>query len=119
MALTPSRPGQAKVEQASTFVAPERTDLVHPVRSDPPYVPHIGRAALNHAGQVIPVGGADRELSAQNKWHQVETALLHPARGYIKLEDTLVVSDGGWEAPGDGSRGWNSSALEKSELASA
>ncbi len=39
----------------------------------------------------------------------VETALLHPARGYIKLEDTLIVREGGWEAPGDGCRGWNSS----------
>jgi Xaa-Pro aminopeptidase len=39
----------------------------------------------------------------------VETALLHPARGYIKLEDTLIVSEAGWEAPGDDYRGWNSS----------
>jgi Xaa-Pro aminopeptidase len=37
----------------------------------------------------------------------VETALLHPARGYIKLEDTLIVSGHGWEAPGDVGRGWN------------
>jgi Xaa-Pro aminopeptidase len=61
---------------------------------------------------------ADRALE-QGMVISVETALLHPTRGYIKLEDTLIVSDGGWEAPGDGSRGWNSSALEKSELASA
>jgi Xaa-Pro aminopeptidase len=39
----------------------------------------------------------------------VETALLHPARGYIKLEDTLIVADTGWEAPGDHGRGWTSS----------
>lgn len=37
----------------------------------------------------------------------VETAMLHPARGYIKLEDTLIVTDDGWEAPGDIARGWN------------
>ena len=37
----------------------------------------------------------------------VETALLHPLRGYIKLEDTLIVSGSGWEAPGDVGRGWN------------
>jgi Xaa-Pro aminopeptidase len=37
----------------------------------------------------------------------VETALLHPARGYIKLEDTVIVSASGWEAPGDNGRGWN------------
>ncbi len=37
----------------------------------------------------------------------VETAMLHPARGYIKLEDTLIVTGDGWEAPGDIARGWN------------
>ncbi len=37
----------------------------------------------------------------------IETAMLHPTRGYIKLEDTLIVTDDGWEAPGDTARGWN------------
>ena len=37
----------------------------------------------------------------------IETAMLHASRGYIKLEDTLIVTDEGWEAPGDSARGWN------------
>ncbi len=37
----------------------------------------------------------------------IETALLHPVRGYIKLEDTLIVTEAGWEAPGDHGRDWN------------
>ncbi|RZM89665.1 aminopeptidase P family protein, partial [Bradyrhizobium genosp. SA-3] len=37
----------------------------------------------------------------------IETAMLHPSRGYIKLEDTLIVTEDGWEAPGDIARGWN------------
>jgi Xaa-Pro dipeptidase len=37
----------------------------------------------------------------------IETAMLHAARGYIKLEDTLIVTEEGWEAPGDSARGWN------------
>jgi Xaa-Pro aminopeptidase len=37
----------------------------------------------------------------------IETAMLHVSRGYIKLEDTLIVTDAGWEAPGDSARGWN------------
>jgi len=49
---------------------------------------------------------ADRPLES-GMVISVETALLHPARGYIKLEDTLIVSADGWEAPGDGARGWN------------
>jgi Xaa-Pro aminopeptidase len=57
-----------------------------------PYAPYDADRALE-TGMVI----------------SVETALLHPARGYIKLEDTLIVRDGGWEAPGDGCRGWNAS----------
>ncbi len=27
--------------------------------------------------------------------------------GFIKMEDTLIVTDDGWEAPGDDARGWN------------
>ncbi|MGY4158409.1 Xaa-Pro aminopeptidase [Bradyrhizobium sp. USDA 4461] len=41
----------------------------------------------------------------------IETALLHPARGYIKLEDTLIVTESGWEAPGDHGREWTSPRL--------
>ena len=37
----------------------------------------------------------------------IETTLIHPTRGFIKLEDTLSVTDAGWEAYGDGGRGWN------------
>jgi Xaa-Pro aminopeptidase len=37
----------------------------------------------------------------------IETTLPHPKRGYIKLEDTVVVTETGWEAFGDGGRGWN------------
>jgi len=37
----------------------------------------------------------------------IETAMLHASRGYIKLEDTLIVTQEGWEAPGDSARGWN------------
>jgi Xaa-Pro aminopeptidase len=36
----------------------------------------------------------------------VETTLLHPRRGFIKLEDTAVVTDGGYEIYGDRARGW-------------
>jgi len=57
-----------------------------------PYAPYDADRALEN-GMVI----------------SVETALLHPARGYIKLEDTLIVCEAGWEAPGDSCRKWNSS----------
>ncbi len=37
----------------------------------------------------------------------VETTLQHPRRGFIKLEDTVVVTPKGFEVYGDRARGWN------------
>jgi len=37
----------------------------------------------------------------------IETTLLHPKRGFIKLEDTIAVTASGYEAYGDTGRGWN------------
>lgn len=37
----------------------------------------------------------------------VETTLNHPKRGFIKLEDTAVVTAAGCDIYGEGARGWN------------
>src|SRR6266700_1022726 len=37
----------------------------------------------------------------------VETTLKHPTRGFIKLEDTVAVTEQGFEIFGEGGRGWN------------
>jgi Xaa-Pro aminopeptidase len=37
----------------------------------------------------------------------VETTMLHPRRGFIKLEDTLAVTATGYEMFGARGRGWN------------
>jgi Xaa-Pro aminopeptidase len=37
----------------------------------------------------------------------IETTLQHPTRGFIKLEDTVIVTDKGHEVYGEGIRGWN------------
>jgi Xaa-Pro aminopeptidase len=37
----------------------------------------------------------------------VETTLKHPSRGFIKLEDTVVVTEAGHDVYGEGGRGWN------------
>ncbi len=37
----------------------------------------------------------------------IETTLKHPRRGFIKLEDTVAVTETGWDAFGDTGRGWN------------
>jgi Xaa-Pro aminopeptidase len=37
----------------------------------------------------------------------IETTMKHPKRGFIKLEDTVVVTQTGYEIFGEGGRGWN------------
>lgn len=37
----------------------------------------------------------------------IETTMKHPGRGFIKLEDTVVVTDSGFEILGNSARGWN------------
>jgi Xaa-Pro aminopeptidase len=37
----------------------------------------------------------------------VETTLAHPKRGFVKLEDTAVVTAAGCDIYGEGARGWN------------
>jgi Xaa-Pro aminopeptidase len=37
----------------------------------------------------------------------IETTMGHPKRGFIKLEDTVLVTKDGYEALGDTGRGWN------------
>ncbi|MEN3378811.1 MAG: hypothetical protein V7604_4166, partial [Hyphomicrobiales bacterium] len=37
----------------------------------------------------------------------VETTLKHPTRGFIKLEDTIAVTETAFEIFGEGGRGWN------------
>ena len=49
---------------------------------------------------------ADRPLE-ENMVISVETTMLHPKRGFIKLEDTVAVTATGYEMFGDTSRGWN------------
>jgi len=49
---------------------------------------------------------ADKPLE-QGMVVSVETTLQHPRRGFIKLEDTVVVTETGHEVYGEGARGWN------------
>jgi Xaa-Pro aminopeptidase len=37
----------------------------------------------------------------------IESTMAHPKRGFIKLEDTVLVTKNGYEALGDSGRGWN------------
>ena len=47
----------------------------------------------------------------------VETTLMHPTRGFIKLEDTVVVTETGHEIYGEGARGWNRAGTRSTRAA--
>jgi Xaa-Pro aminopeptidase len=65
-------------------------------------VPHLTRR-----GPVpYPDEDAHRPLEA-GMVVSVETTLQHPTRGFIKLEDTVAVTDSGFDIFGEGARGWN------------
>jgi Xaa-Pro aminopeptidase len=53
-----------------------------------------------------PAYHADRPLEV-GMVLSIETTMMHPRRGFIKLEDTLAVTEFGWTAFGDRGRGWN------------
>ena len=56
----------------------------------------------------VPYPGDDADLPLKaGMVLSIETTLPHPRRGYIKIEDTVAVTDTGWEAFGDGAHGWN------------
>lgn len=49
---------------------------------------------------------AERPLQA-GMCLSIETTMRHPKRGFVKLEDTVLVTADGWEGLGDAGRGWN------------
>jgi len=56
----------------------------------------------------IPYPATDADLPLEaGTVISVETTLAHTRRGFIKLEDTVVVTDTGFEIYGAGLRGWN------------
>ena len=68
-------------------------------------VSHEAPRLTSHGPVPYPGDYADRPLEA-GMVVSVETTLQHQARGFIKLEDTVVVTDTGHEIYGEGGRGW-------------
>ena len=59
---------------------------------------------LRHMGPTpYPGYDADKPLES-GMILSIETTMKHPKRGFIKLEDTILVTDHGYEALGDGAR---------------
>jgi Xaa-Pro aminopeptidase len=69
-------------------------------------VSHEAPRLTDHGPVPYPADYADSPLEA-GMVVSVETTLLHQVRGFIKLEDTVVVTDTGHEIYAEGLRGWN------------
>jgi len=69
-------------------------------------VSHEAPRLTSHGPVPYPEDYADLPLEA-GMVVSVETTLQHSVRGFIKLEDTAIVTETGHEIYGEGARGWN------------
>jgi Xaa-Pro aminopeptidase len=66
-----------------------------------------GLGLLTHESPRLSYGREDIDVPLEaNMVVSIETTLLHPRRGVIKLEDTVAITEDGWEAYGDIGRSW-------------
>jgi Xaa-Pro aminopeptidase len=106
------RPIRAGTRGGDVFAAAEEVLRVSPNRAAIDFVAH-GMGLISHEAPRLtsrgpvpyPATDADRPLES-GMVLSIETTLKH-RRGYIKLEDTLAVTETGYEAFGDSGRGWN------------
>ena len=69
-------------------------------------VSHEGPRLMNLPRLSYAAADADKPLES-GMVISIETTMGHPKRGFVKLEDTVLVTDTGYEALGDGGRGFN------------
>ncbi|WP_159014755.1 Xaa-Pro peptidase family protein [Acidisoma sp. S159] len=109
-ARRPIRPG---VKGGDIYAGPEAILARSPYRDQLDFVAH-GMGIVGHEAPWLsdrspvpyPAHHANKPLVA-GMVISIETTLSHPRRGFIKLEDTVAVTNEGWEAFGDYGREWN------------
>jgi len=110
VARKPIKPG---THGGQIFVAAQAVIAASPHKSYVEFLAH-GMGLVSHEAPRLTNSGpvpydaydAQRPLEA-GMVISVETTLLHPRRGFIKLEDTVAVTADGHEIYGDRARGWN------------
>ena len=118
-AIAAGRPGAGLFEAAEAA----RTDLPDSARID--FVAH-GMGLISHEAPRLTASGpvpyaadhANRPLEA-GMVLSVETDLRDPEIGFVKLEDTIIVTEDGYEAVGDRLRGWNQAGTAPSASSTA
>jgi Xaa-Pro aminopeptidase len=83
-----------------------RTNSIEFVAHGMGLISHEAPRLTSHGPVPYPAYDVDRPLES-GMVISIETTITHPRRGFIKLEDTVAVTDTGWEAFGDRGRGWN------------
>jgi Xaa-Pro aminopeptidase len=93
------------------FVAAEELMNASPHRGYLEFIAH-GMGLISHEAPRLATNraysGYDADRALQSGMVvSIETTMKHPRRGFIKLEDTVAVTENGFEAFGDTGRGWN------------
>jgi Xaa-Pro aminopeptidase len=76
-------------------------------------IPHEAPRLTDTGPLPYPAEDAGRPLESGMAL-SIETTMKHPRRGFIKLEDTVIVTDDGFEILGNSARGWNQPAAQRS-----
>ena len=94
------------------YAAPQRVIDASPFASQIHFVAH-GMGLVSHEAPhltktgPVPYGDEDAHRGLEpGAVLSVETTLRHPTRGFIKLEDTVAVTEAGHEVFGASMRGW-------------
>ncbi|SFJ82168.1 Xaa-Pro peptidase family protein [Bradyrhizobium sp. Gha] len=109
-ARKPIRPG---ARGGDIFAVANEMIYKSPLKPELEFLAH-GMGLVSHEGPrltsigPVPYDGYDEDRPLESGMViSIETALKHPTRGYIKLEDTVAVTASGCEGFGDQFRGWN------------
>ena len=109
-AIASIRPGAIG---AAIYEAAEPLVSASPNRAHMQFVAH-GMGLVSHEAPrltgsgPVPYDGYDAERPLEpGMVISVETTIQHPRRGFVKLEDTIAVTETGFEIFGEGARGWN------------
>jgi Xaa-Pro aminopeptidase len=104
---------RAGVQGGDIYTAAEKALAASPNHNCTEFIAH-GMGLVSHESPHLTATGpvkysdddARRPLEA-GMIISVETTIQHPRRGFIKLEDTIAVTDTGYEMFGAGARDWN------------
>jgi Xaa-Pro aminopeptidase len=110
---TARRPIRRGARGGDVFAAAEALTRGSPHGNSLEFVAH-GMGLISHEAPrltdrgPVPYSAHDADLPLRTGMVlSIETTILHPRRGFIKLEDTVAVTESGCEGFGDRGRGWN------------